>query len=344
MPIYKRNGLWHWRKSIDGIMLFRSTKTDDKKLATQIARKWDHEAVQQIKVQGERPVSVHDAIDGFLADRKHMKGYDSACNNMKKWKAALPDVPMKSLPKHQVLVVVTKMIKLGRAHNTVCVFIVYWNALNNYCTKKRLSPGPRLDPVKQTPTRFRVISVAEEAAMLAATSPDTKYPGKTPKVDVMRQDNQDILVCLLHLGARITEAHNLKWSDINFELNTILVRRLKRGNDCLLLMTNSLRAVMERRHLTRINNEVFPTKRDDGRAYTGWLKDVVKRSGVSLDGGKITSHTFRHSCATRLLRSGMDITMVQKFLGHKEISSTMVYLHTLPSEVASKAAAVFNGS
>ncbi|MGK5081502.1 hypothetical protein [Janthinobacterium sp. HLX7-2] len=50
MPIYKRNDLWHWRKLIDGIMLFRSTKTDDKKLATQIARKWNHETVQQIKV------------------------------------------------------------------------------------------------------------------------------------------------------------------------------------------------------------------------------------------------------------------------------------------------------
>ena len=61
----------------------------------------------------------------------------------------------------------------------------------------------------------------------------------------MRQDNQDIFVCLLHLGARITEAHKLPWSDINFELNTIFIRRLKRGNDCLRFITNSLRAVMK---------------------------------------------------------------------------------------------------
>jgi len=39
----------------------------------------------------------------------------------------------------------------------------------------------------------------------------------------------------------------------------------------------------------------------------------------------------------------MDVTLVQKFLGHRELSSTMIYLHTLPSEVASKAAAVLNG-
>lgn len=49
----------------------------------------------------------------------------------------------------------------------------------------------------------------------------------------MLQDNKDIFVCLLHLGARIIEVHNLPWSDINYELNTIFVRRLKRGIDYL---------------------------------------------------------------------------------------------------------------
>lgn len=56
MTIYQRNGLWHWCKMVDGVTLSRSTKTEDKALATKIARKWDHEAVQQIKVDGERPV------------------------------------------------------------------------------------------------------------------------------------------------------------------------------------------------------------------------------------------------------------------------------------------------
>ena len=343
MAIYQRNGLWHWRKMVDGVTLSRSTKTDDKALATKIARKWDHEAVQQIKVDGERPVLLHDAIEDFLADRMHNKGYVSAAGYMKKWKSALPNVYIKTLHKHQVQKVVTDQIKLGLAHNTVSVFVTYWNALVNHCERKGLSPGPKLDRIKQSPTRFRVITNEEEALLLAATSPDTKYPGKNATFDAMRQDNQDIFVCLLHLGARISEAHNLLWSDINFELNTIFVRRLKRGNDCLLLMTNSLRAVMERRFKTRIDNRVFPMKREKLHANTVWVQNVVKRSGVSLQGGKITSHTFRHSCATRLLRAGMDITMVQKFLGHKNIASTMVYLHTLPSEVASKAAAVFNG-
>ena len=329
---------------INGVVLNRPTKTADKKAAEKIAKQWEHEAVQSIVYQQETPVFLHDAITSFSKDRLHLASHRSASTYMQKWKAALPNVQIKALAKHQVQAVVTKQLKDGAAQNTVSVFVTYWNALMNFCTGKRWSAGPKLDRVAPKRTRFRVISEQEEAAMLAATSPDAKYPGKNAATDAMRQDNQDILVCLLHLGARINEAQNLRWSDINFDENTILVHRLKGGDDCLLLMTKSLRAVMERRYPLRYDNRVFPAKADNPRCNSNWVNTIVARAGINLEAGKITSHTFRHSCATRLLRSGMDITKVQKFLGHKCISSTLVYLHAMPSEVAAQAADVFNAS
>lgn len=342
MALIQRKGFWYWRKMVNGVQLNRSTQTEDKKLAEKMAKKWEHEAVQAIVFDGERPITLYEAIQGFLDERKHMRSYDSACMHLNKWKAALPNVQMKALQKHQVQEIVTKRIAQGMAQNTASVFVTYWNALVNYCVRKKLSPGPKLDRVQSKRTRFRVITVEEEAAMSAATCPHAQYPGKNPNTDAMRQDNQDILVCLLHLGARINEAQNLRWVDIDFEQNTILVHRLKRGDDCLLVMTAALRAVMERRYKSRDAKWVFPTKANNPRTNTGWVKTIAARAGISLDAGKITSHTFRHSCATRLLRAGMDITKVQKFLGHKCISSTLVYLHALPSEVAAQAAAVFD--
>jgi site-specific recombinase XerD len=61
------------------------------------------------------------------------------------------------------------------------------------------------------------------------------------------------------------------------------------------------------------------------------LDKVVREAGIDK---RVTPHTFRHTCATHLLDSGVDVRSVQVMLGHHSIKSTARYLHVSQARLA----------
>jgi integron integrase len=87
---------------------------------------------------------------------------------------------------------------------------------------------------------------------------------------------------------------------------------------------------------------VFPAGRryvPDGRAHARqwrmYLHPTVIQRAVTQAGRdamithRVTCHTFRHSFATHLLEDGYDIRTVQELLGHRSVTTTMIYTHVL---------------
>lgn|SRR3990167_6828088 len=65
----------------------------------------------------------------------------------------------------------------------------------------------------------------------------------------------------------------------------------------------------------------------------GAQKMVIERAKAAGITKRVSPHVFRHSLATDLLRRGVDIAFVSKFLGHRSLNNTMIYTHVVNEQL-----------
>ena len=94
-------------------------------------------------------------------------------------------------------------------------------------------------------------------------------------------------------------------------------------------------------HLRRQRHRPAPTAPPPRNLLQREIKRAVWQAGIPK---RASPHTLRHSFATHLLEDGYDIRTVQEILGHRDVSTTMIYTHVLnrgPAGVRSPADRMF---
>lgn len=145
------------------------------------------------------------------------------------------------------------------------------------------------------------------------------------------------------LGLRMTEGLCLQVGDIDAQRMLIHVHRGKGAKDRFITLPESTLHILRQYWKTHRNPKLlFPqigraknaasttTRPMDPTTVQGCMKRVVRQLEFTKN---ISLHTLRHSVATHLFEAGVSLRWIQKFLGHKNLQTTLVYLHlTDPKE------------
>ena len=142
-----------------------------------------------------------------------------------------------------------------------------------------------------------------------------------------------LLMTIYGAGLRLSEATNLKVSDIDSKNKRIFIRQGKGGRDRYALLPKKvLEALREYWMITKPKDWLFITKYGTQMTVKGVqdiLKKYVKLSGIPKH---ITVHTLRHCFATHLLNEGKSPFVIKQLLGHVTLHSTLWYLQLAESE------------
>ncbi len=173
----------------------------------------------------------------------------------------------------------------------------------------------------------RVLTEDERRELLKQLNP--RYPTGQRNLAIMR--------IMLDAGLRLSEVTALRWNDVDLLSGKLLVSQGKGAKDRTLWLGDAdldlLRKWRERQieRIGRPAEHVFTTLKGE-QLQNRYVQAMVERYAGKA-GIKASPHTLRHTFATDLYRETKNIRLVQKALGHSDLSTTMIYTHIVDEEL-----------
>ncbi len=136
-------------------------------------------------------------------------------------------------------------------------------------------------------------------------------------------------LCAYAGGLRVSEVANLQLKDIDSQRMLIHIRQGKGWRDRFVPLSSKLLDVL-RAYWKKSQSDVwlFPGQPKSRAISSGTLERACRAVGEASEIGKcITMHTLRHSYATHLLETGVDLRTIQLLLGHRNLKTTANYTH-----------------
>lgn len=145
--------------------------------------------------------------------------------------------------------------------------------------------------------------------------------GQRKKSEFARLRDYTIAVVILNLGLRVSEICDLKWQDINFERELLLVKASKHNKSRYIPINQAVSDKLLDWHFAEKKHKseyVFSSQKGE-KLDPSAIQRVFSQFGY-------TPHQLRHTCLKSLADAGQPINVIQQYAGHNDISSTQIYI------------------
>jgi integrase len=330
MSVYKRGdkGVFYMNFTVNGVRVYKSTGKFTKKEAKQVEANEKQKLIDEANATPQQKATrmkISEVVKELYDVRwKHNKDSVNSLARGEKVVEILGDMPIGEVSQEDIRKIMVhlqgrgnKPATVNRTLEVLKTMLKYKKLEWDYIKLSRVSKG-----------RIRVISIEEEHQAV-------KHFRETKRIRGGKNypDFGDLVICLVDTGMRLGEMLKLKYEDVNFKTNLITIWINKGGRPRSIPMTKRVREIM----LTRqTNSPDMPFHLNNDQAINAW-QWVRKEMGLKHD-KEFVLHALRHTCASRLLNKGVDIVTIRDWLGHADISTTMIYAHLAPNKLAHAAA------
>jgi integrase len=317
MGLYKRGKVWWVSFVYQGKYYRKSTETEDRKLAQRI----------------------YDKVKGEVAEGKwfeRLPGEDKTFENMTK------KFEQESIPKRSHAVYISILKNLLKAFKDYPLTSITPNAVNKF--KKDLKDrGEKPTSINQKIRILkRMFNVATTDWEWFKDNPiryvHLEREGKKRDRWITREEEEiilsycpgwlkEIVIFDLNTGLRISELCNLCIPHVDLSKKTISIIESKNNEPRIIPLNQSAYGILKEKLKIRFIScdHAFQL---NGKPIKKHIIGIAFRAACLLGGiGDLHFHDLRHTFATRLVQTGVDLYRVQKLLGHKSPSMTQRYAH-----------------
>ncbi len=144
-------------------------------------------------------------------------------------------------------------------------------------------------------------------------------------------DTHDMAILGLFCGLRAGEVLSLKWADIDFQEQALILKDTKNGESRFAYMTPEVEGMLRRRYMEQSLDECVFLGTTISSTFDRVVDEIGLNAGRTDSRDRVVFHSLRHTFASWHAKRGTPLYTISKLLGHKSIMMTQRYAHLCPS-------------